>query len=148
MKFISYFYYVINLPNCQLSYKVLGCKFCQKVRQSRKTFSYYTGKLFKNLNPKLYILNFKENEGDKTELTPLVRWSFREYHLKGQSHEIFDPRFCSLNCTPGSPDSWAKMVLHIDSNSRRYSIKGTLTRDFRPLVFFTNQPHLGPWLTG
>jgi hypothetical protein len=20
--------------------------------------------------------------------------------------------------------------------------------DFRPLVFFTNQPHLGPWLTG
>jgi hypothetical protein len=38
--------------------------------------------------------------------------------LKGQSHEIFAPRFFSLNCTPGSPDSWAKTVLHIDSNSR------------------------------
>jgi hypothetical protein len=43
--------------------------------------------------------------------------------LKGQSHEIFDPRFFSLNCTPGSTDSWAKTVLHIDSNSRRYLIK-------------------------
>jgi hypothetical protein len=41
--------------------------------------------------------------------------------LKRQSHEIFDPRFFSLNCTPGSPESWAKTVLHIDSNSRRYS---------------------------
>jgi hypothetical protein len=40
--------------------------------------------------------------------------------LKGQCHEIFDPRFFSLNCTPGSPDSWAKTVLH--SNSRRYTI--------------------------
>jgi hypothetical protein len=27
-------------------------------------------------------------------------------------------------------------------------LKGTVSRDFRPLVFFTNQPHLGPWLTG
>jgi hypothetical protein len=43
--------------------------------------------------------------------------------LKGQSHKIFDPRVFLLNCTPGSPDSWAKTVLHIDSNSRRYSIK-------------------------
>jgi hypothetical protein len=43
--------------------------------------------------------------------------------LKGQSHEIFDPRFFSFNCTPGSPDSWVKTVLHVDSNSRRYSIK-------------------------
>jgi hypothetical protein len=24
------------------------------------------------------------------------------------------------------------------------SLKGTVSRDFRPLVFFTNQPHLGP----
>jgi hypothetical protein len=39
----------------------------------------------------------------------------RRFHLllKGQ---IFEPRFFSLNCTPGSPDSWAKTVLHIDSN--------------------------------
>jgi hypothetical protein len=29
----------------------------------------------------------------------------------------------SLNCTPGSPDSWAKTVLHIDSNLRSYLIK-------------------------
>jgi hypothetical protein len=43
--------------------------------------------------------------------------------LKGQSNEIFDPRFFSLNCTPGSPDSCAKTILHIDSNSRRYLIK-------------------------
>jgi hypothetical protein len=35
--------------------------------------------------------------------------------LKGQSHKIFDLRFFSSNCTPGSPDSWAKTVLHIDS---------------------------------
>jgi hypothetical protein len=43
------------------------------------------------------------------------------YFLKRQCHEIFDPRFFSLNCTPGSPDSWVKTVLHIDSNSRSYS---------------------------
>jgi hypothetical protein len=45
------------------------------------------------------------------------------HDLKGQCHEIFEPRFFSLNCTPGSPDSWAKTVLHIDSNLRRSSIK-------------------------
>jgi hypothetical protein len=37
--------------------------------------------------------------------------------LKGQSHEIFDPWFFSLNGIPGSPDSWAKTVLNVDSNS-------------------------------
>jgi hypothetical protein len=42
--------------------------------------------------------------------------------LKGQSHEIFDPRFFSANITPGSLDSWAKAVLNINSYSRRYSI--------------------------
>jgi hypothetical protein len=36
--------------------------------------------------------------------------------LKGQSHEIFDPWFFSLNGTPGCPDSWANAVLNIDSN--------------------------------
>jgi hypothetical protein len=36
-------------------------------------------------------------------------------NLKGQSHEIFDPRFFSANNTPGSPDSWAKAVLNINS---------------------------------
>jgi hypothetical protein len=34
--------------------------------------------------------------------------------LKGQTHEIFDPRFFSLNGTPGCPDSWAKEVLNIE----------------------------------
>jgi hypothetical protein len=43
-----------------------------------------------------------------------------EYRYKRQCHEIFDPLFFSLNCTPGSPDSWAKTVLHIDSNLRSY----------------------------
>jgi hypothetical protein len=43
--------------------------------------------------------------------------------LKGQCHEIFDHQFFSLNCSPGSPDSWAKTVLHIDSNSWRSSAK-------------------------
>jgi hypothetical protein len=42
--------------------------------------------------------------------------------LKGQSHEIFDPRFFSANSSPGSPDSWAKAILNINSYSRRYSI--------------------------
>jgi hypothetical protein len=42
--------------------------------------------------------------------------------LKGQSHEIFDPRFFSANNTPGSPDSWAKAVLNKNSYSRRYFI--------------------------
>jgi hypothetical protein len=43
--------------------------------------------------------------------------------LKGQSHEIFDPWFFSLNGTPGSPDSGAKAFLNIDSNSRSNSIR-------------------------
>jgi hypothetical protein len=42
-----------------------------------------------------------------------------ENSLKG--HEIFSPRFFLLNCTPGSPDTLTKTVLHIDSNSPRYS---------------------------
>jgi hypothetical protein len=41
--------------------------------------------------------------------------------LKGLYHEIFDPRFFSLNGTPGSPDSWANAVLNTDSNSRSNS---------------------------
>jgi hypothetical protein len=45
-----------------------------------------------------------------------------EITLKGQSHEIFDLWFFSSNCTPRSPDSCAKTVLHIDSNSQSNSI--------------------------
>jgi hypothetical protein len=62
------------------------------------------------------------------------RWS-----LKRQCHEIFDPRIFSLNCTPGSPDSWAKTVLHIDSNSWSYStskIDSALCRIARSQFFF------------
>jgi uncharacterized protein YegL len=39
--------------------------------------------------------------------------------LKGQ----FRPSVFLLNGTPGSPDSWAKAVLNIDSNSRSNSIR-------------------------
>jgi hypothetical protein len=44
-------------------------------------------------------------------------------NFKGTVSRDFRPLGFSLNCTPGSPDLWAKTVLHIDSNSRRYSIK-------------------------
>jgi hypothetical protein len=47
----------------------------------------------------------------------------KQMYLKGQSHEIFDPWFFSLNITPESPDSWAKAVLNIDLNSRSNSIR-------------------------
>jgi hypothetical protein len=43
--------------------------------------------------------------------------------VKGTVSRDFRLSFFSLNFTPGSPDSWAKTVLHIYSNSRRYSIK-------------------------
>jgi hypothetical protein len=42
--------------------------------------------------------------------------------LKGQSHEIFDPRFFSSINTYGPPDLWVKAVSNINSYSRRYSI--------------------------
>jgi hypothetical protein len=44
-------------------------------------------------------------------------------HLKGTVSRDFLPLFFSSNCTPGSLDSWAKTVLHIDSNSRSNSIR-------------------------
>jgi hypothetical protein len=43
--------------------------------------------------------------------------------IKGTVSRYFRPSVFSLNCNPGSPHSWAKTVLHIDSNSQRYSIK-------------------------
>jgi hypothetical protein len=43
--------------------------------------------------------------------------------FKGTVSRDFRPSVFSLTCTPGSPDSWAKTVLHIDSNLRRSSIK-------------------------
>jgi hypothetical protein len=58
----------------------------------------------------------------------LVKYPFKKllcmshFTLKGQSHEISDPRFFSANNTPGAPDSWAKAVLNINSYSQRYSI--------------------------
>jgi hypothetical protein len=42
--------------------------------------------------------------------------------LKGQSHEIFDPRFFSSINTYGPPDLWVKAVSILNSYSRRYSI--------------------------
>jgi hypothetical protein len=47
--------------------------------------------------------------------------------LKGTVSQEFQPSVFSLNCTPGSPDSWAKTVLHIDSNSRRYLTTKTVS---------------------
>jgi hypothetical protein len=41
----------------------------------------------------------------------------------GTVSRIFDLWFFSSNCTPGSTDAWAKMVLHIDSNSLSNSIQ-------------------------
>jgi hypothetical protein len=62
-----------------------------------------------------------QNQPSVTNFNRIWYMSNGCYSLKGQSHEVFDPRILSLNCTPGSPDSWATTVLHIDSNSRRYS---------------------------
>jgi hypothetical protein len=38
--------------------------------------------------------------------------------VKEQCHEIFEPRFFLLNCTPGFPDSWLNGFLHINLNLR------------------------------
>jgi hypothetical protein len=63
--------------------------------------------------------NFCKNASPRAEL--YLKFSDQLIEaLKGQSHEIFDPWFFSLN---GSPDSWAKAVLNIDSNSRSNSIR-------------------------
>jgi hypothetical protein len=43
--------------------------------------------------------------------------------LKGKISRDFRPSVFSLNGTTGFPDSWAKEVLNIDSNSRRNSIR-------------------------
>jgi hypothetical protein len=43
--------------------------------------------------------------------------------MKGTVSRDLRPSVFPLNCTPGSPDEWAKTVLHIDSNSRRSSTK-------------------------
>jgi hypothetical protein len=37
------------------------------------------------------------------------------------SHEIFDPRFFLSNIPPWGPDSWAKAVSNMASNSPRKS---------------------------
>jgi hypothetical protein len=44
----------------------------------------------------------------------------KERGLKGQCHEIFDPRFFSSKNTPWAPDSQAKAFLNSASNSPRY----------------------------
>jgi hypothetical protein len=43
--------------------------------------------------------------------------------LKGTVSRDFRPLVFSSNYTPGSPDSWDKTVLHIDSNARSNSIR-------------------------
>jgi hypothetical protein len=36
--------------------------------------------------------------------------------LKGQCHEIFDPRFFASNNPPQCPDSWARAISNMASN--------------------------------
>jgi hypothetical protein len=43
--------------------------------------------------------------------------------FKGTESRDFRPSVFSLNCNPGSPDSWAKAVLNIDSIWGSISIK-------------------------
>jgi hypothetical protein len=35
-------------------------------------------------------------------------------------------------------------VIEIDENTTFFSLQGTVARDFWPLVFFMNRPHMGP----
>jgi hypothetical protein len=60
---------------------------------------------------RLYAFNFYS----------LVWRAFKKF--KETVSRYFWPSFFSLNGTPGGPDSWAKAVLNIDSNSRRNSIR-------------------------
>jgi hypothetical protein len=48
---------------------------------------------------------------------------FSEDLFKGAVSRDFHLRIFSLNGTPGSPDSWPKAVLNIDSNWRSNSIR-------------------------
>jgi hypothetical protein len=63
--------------------------------------------------------------------------------LKGQSHEIFDPRFFSLNGTPGCPDSLDKVVFNIDSNSRRKSIRFDYENRLRAILTRWSKTQVG-----
>jgi hypothetical protein len=57
--------------------------------------------------------------------------------FKGTVSRDFRPSVFSLNCTPGSPESCAKTVLHIDSNSRGYSIF-LLDNDKLQILFYSH----------
>jgi hypothetical protein len=71
-------------------------------------------------------LQFDTNISLSIHFVTITFSQYRETHrtdaLKVQSHEIFDPRFLSLNGNPGSSDSGAKAVLNIDLNWRSNSI--------------------------
>jgi hypothetical protein len=53
----------------------------------------------------------------------LTVYSLRIAFPKGTVSRDFRPLVFSLTGTPGSPDSWAKAVLNMDSNSRSNSIR-------------------------
>jgi hypothetical protein len=56
-------------------------------------------------------------------------------YLKGPCHEIFDPQFSSSNNTSYGPDSWAKAVSNMASNSPRKSSKMEIIKiGFRRLI--------------
>jgi hypothetical protein len=65
--------------------------------------------------------------------------------FKGAVSRDFRPSVFSFNCTPGSPDSWAKTILHIDSNSRINSttkIHSALCRIARSRFFLLDNAKL------
>jgi uncharacterized membrane protein YwzB len=82
------------------------------------TFSYWT---IKSVSYLLFHKNIPVQEKKvllySCRMSPSIPVQAYLESLKVQSHEIFDLWFFSSMCTPGSPDSWAKTVLHIDSNS-------------------------------
>jgi hypothetical protein len=69
----------------------------------------------------------------RSSILNLKREKLRE-NIKGRVSRDFRTPVFLLNCTPGSSDSWAKTVLHIDSNSRRYSI--FLLDNAKPKILF------------
>jgi hypothetical protein len=69
-----------------------------------------------------YLLTFRQVRSKCTEIlqTVTIPGSPAPNPLKGQSHEIFYPRFFFGKQYSWSPDSWAKAVLNLNSFLRIY----------------------------
>jgi hypothetical protein len=76
----------------------------------------------------------------------------RRILLKGTVSQDFQPSIFFRQSIPHRPPIITLKYFLILFRIRRsgpklgspWYFKGILSRDFRPLVFFTNQPHLGP----